>query len=84
MAKRNWRQKVQMQRREDRYNASLWAGVIEAKLQAALSPEAWAEIEAAWQTKDDLEAYLPEQRRDFLVAEAQRVGRLDLVPLEAF
>jgi hypothetical protein len=78
-----WQQHLQTQRRIDRYNASLWARIIEAKLKVALTPEEWAEIEAKWDAEDDLDAYLPQQRRDFLVSEADRLGRLDLVPLEA-
>lgn len=83
MACKTWRKHLQLQRRNERYDASLWATIIEAKLQAALNPEEWEEIEAKWSAEDDWDAYLPQQRRDFLVAEANRLGRLDLVPLGA-
>jgi len=56
--------------------------VIEAKLQAHTDAQQWAEVQARWEARPDL--YLPEQRRDFLVSEAQRLDLLDLVLLSVF
>jgi hypothetical protein len=82
--RKNWRQYLRRQRRIARYEASLEASVVEARLQANLSQEQWREIESKWTQKDDLDAYLPQQRLDFLVGEAHRLGMLDLVPLAVF
>ena len=84
MAKqKNWRKHLQKQRQLARLQASREAEVLEAKLQAHLPAKAWDEIEAKWQALPDTEAYLPEQKRDFLVKQADALGRLDLVPVSA-
>jgi hypothetical protein len=54
--------------------ASAEAKSIEARLQAQLPGQVWDEVEAEWQAKDDREAYLPQQRRDFLIEVASRHG----------
>jgi hypothetical protein len=82
--RKNWREHLQRQRRIARYEASLEATVVEARLQVNLSREQWREIESKWTQKDDLDAYLPQQRLDFLIGEARRLGMLDMVPLAAF
>jgi hypothetical protein len=82
--RKNWREHLRRQRRIARYEASLEATVIEARLQANLSWKQWCEIESKWMQKDDLDAYLPQQRLDFLIGEARHLGMLDLVPLAAF
>jgi len=69
-------------RRDERLRASREAEVLAARLQAHLSPAQWAEMEARWEARPDL--YLPDQRRDFLIGEATRLGMLDLVPLSVF
>ena len=84
MARRRYRARRQfldLRRREDRLAASREAEVVKAKLQAHLSDEEWAEVEARWEARPDL--YLPQQRRDFLVGEANRLGLLHVVPLSA-
>lgn len=82
--RKSWREHLRRQRRIARYETSLVATVIEARLQSSLSREQWREIESKWTQKDDLDAYLPQQRLDFLIGEARRLGMLDLVPLAAF
>jgi hypothetical protein len=65
--KRNWRKHLQRQRQIARYEASIEAEAIEARLQANLPSQVWDEVEAEWQTRDDQDAYLPQQRRDYLI-----------------
>ncbi|MFQ6101768.1 MAG: hypothetical protein ACE5OS_11125 [Anaerolineae bacterium] len=69
-------------RRDERLAASREAEGLAATLQAHLTPARWSEVEARWEARPDL--YLPDQRRDFLVSEATRLGMLDLVPLSVF
>lgn len=73
MARRkNWRRQLQMARTVDRLGASTEATAIEARLQARLAPQVWNEVESEWKSKDPLDSYLPQQRRDFLVTVADR------------
>ena len=74
MARRHksWKKHLLHEQRVDRHEATLEATAIEARLQAQLPTEVWDEIEAEWQTKDDLDAYLPQQRRDYLIKAADR------------
>jgi hypothetical protein len=44
-----------------------------------LSPEAWAEIEARWQALPDLNACMPEQRRDFLLREEAALDEIAIL-----
>ena len=81
---RGWQKHLRQLRSAQRHQVSVEATVIEARLQAHLPESAWAEIERCWREMPDGEAYLPSQRRDFLVREANRLGRLDLVPVAAF
>jgi hypothetical protein len=69
---KNWRKYLQTQRRLDRYGASIEAQSIEARLRAQLPPRVWDEVEATWATMDDWEAYLPQQRRDYLIKVADQ------------
>ena len=84
MAKKKgqYRRYIDQRRGIERLAASREAEVIEAKLQAHMDAPTWAEVQARWDARPDL--YLPEQRRDFLVSEAQRLDLLDLVPLSVF
>ncbi len=84
MARRKgaYRRYLRKRRRDERLAASREAEVLAAKLEAHLSPERWAMVEATWEARPDL--YLPQQRRDFLIGEATRLGILDLAPLPAF
>ena len=68
-------------RRRQRFAASRHAEEIEAKLQAHLSDEQWQEVQARWDARPDL--YLPEQKLDFFIREAQRLDLLHLVPVSA-
>jgi len=72
---------LRKRRRDERLAAGREAEVLAARLQAHLGPEQWAMIEAKWEARPDL--YLPDQRRDFLIGEATRLGMLDLAPLPA-
>ena len=67
--KRNWRKHLQQQRRIARYEASIEVVRLEARLQMQLNAEAWAEVQARWQALPDLDACLPQQRRDFMLHE---------------
>ena len=69
--RKNWRSHLSRQRRIDSYNVSIEVVRVEARMKARLqlSPQAWAEIEARWQALPDLNAYLPEQRLNFLLHE---------------
>ena len=67
--RKNWRKHLSRQRQIDRYDASIEVVRIEARLQMRLSSQAWDEIEARWEALPDLDACLPEQRRDFLLQE---------------
>ena len=69
MNQKRKRMHLARQRRIDRFDASLEVVEIEARMQVRLSPQAWEEIEARWQDLPDIEACLPEQRRDFLLEE---------------
>ena len=69
------------QRQHCRLAASRQCEEIVAKLQAHLSDEAWEEVQARWDARPEL--YLPEQKRDFFIAEAVRLDLLDLVPVAA-
>ena len=83
MAKKGaYRRYIDQRRGIERLAASREAEVIEAKLQAHTDAQQWAEVQARWEARPDL--YLPEQRRDFLVSEAQRLDLLDLVLLSVF
>ena len=75
------RQYLAQLRRGERLAASREAEVLSARLRVHLSQEQWTEVEAGWEARPDL--YLPQDRVNFLVSEAQRLGRLDLVPLTA-
>jgi hypothetical protein len=68
----SWRKHLHKQRQIARYEASLEAQAIEARLQAQLPTPAWDEVEAEWQARDDPDACLPQQRRDYLVRVATR------------
>lgn len=68
-------------RQHQRLAASRQAEEIVAKLQAHLSDEVWQEVQARWDARPEL--YLPEQKRDFFIAEAARLDLLDLVPVAA-
>ena len=67
--RKNWRKHLSHQRRIARFDASLEVVESEARMQVRLSPQAWDAIEARWQALPDLDACLPEQRRDFLLHE---------------
>lgn len=68
----SWRKHLHKQRQTARYEASLEAQAIEARLQAQLPIEIWDEVEAEWQTQDDRDAHLPQQRRDYPIRVATR------------
>lgn len=70
--RKNWRKHLQQQRQIARYEASIEAQAIEARLQVRLFPQVWDEIEATWAAMADWDAYLPEQRRDYLIWVADR------------
>jgi hypothetical protein len=69
--RKTWHSHLSQQRRIDSYNVSIEIVRIEARMKARpqLTPQAWAEMEARWQALPDLDACMPEQRRDFLLHE---------------
>jgi hypothetical protein len=76
-----YKQYLAQRRRTERLAASREAEVLAAKLEAHLSPGQWAEVKANWEARPDL--YLPSHHLNFLICEAGRLGRLDLIPLSA-
>lgn len=70
--RKSWRKRLEKQRQIARYEASLEARAIAARLQAQLPGEIWDEVETDWQARKDLDACLPQQRRDYLIGVATR------------
>lgn len=70
--RKNWRKHLRRQRQIARYKAGIEAQAIEARLQVRLLPQVWDEIEATWAAMDNWDAYLPEQRRDYLIRVADQ------------
>ena len=70
--KKNWRKHLQAQRRIGRYEASIEATGIEARLRVRLPAQTWEQVEATWGEMKAEDACLPQQRRDYLIQVADR------------
>lgn len=64
--------KLQRIRKACRLKVNLEIVRLEARLRTRLASRIWDEIEAEWRAMDDFDAYLPEQRRDFLIKKANQ------------
>lgn len=79
-----WKEHLRQQHLMEQHQASVEAGIIQARLQARLSEAEWEAIEVEWRELPDEEAYLPTQRLNYLIAQADAHGLLDVVPLSVF
>lgn len=67
--RKNWRKHLSRQRQISNHNASIEVVQLETRLQMRLSPQTWDALEARWNALPDLDACMPQQRRDFLLHE---------------
>jgi len=75
---------LEQMRLQSQLKVNAQAKAIEAILKAHLDEETWKQIQEKWMGKPAVQSAWPEQRRDFLIEQAEEHDLLMQIPLAVF